>query len=71
MYKKISKLKSKRILAGLTQSEVAEQINISQKTISKYETKNRIPNIDNLIKLAEFFKCNISELIDLEENNGN
>lgn len=54
-----NKLKELREAKGLTQNEVCEIINVRQNTYSAYERETREPNIDTLIKLAEFYKVSL------------
>ena len=44
--------------AGLTQSELAEKINYSDKSVSKWERGESIPDVITLAQLAEFFGVN-------------
>lgn len=46
-------LSSLRIKRGMTQSQLAEKIDISPKTISAYETHSRTPTISTVKKIAE------------------
>ena len=45
-----------RKVSGYTQWDVAEILNISRSTLSKYEKGIIIPNVENLIKLADLYK---------------
>jgi transcriptional regulator with XRE-family HTH domain len=56
-------LKELRIDSGLTQDEFAEKFNISGTAISKYETGEREPNFDLLIKLADYFNVSVDYLL--------
>lgn len=56
-------LKALRIRRGLTQSQVAELIGVSTVTIARYESGEREPSNDKLIKLAKFFNVSIDYLI--------
>lgn len=62
----MNKLRELRRRSGLTQIELAEELNISQSALSTYET-GRI-NIDNetLVKLARYFGVSIDELLGIE-----
>lgn len=51
---------------GITQEQLAEQLNVTGRTISRWETGNNMPDLDILIELAEFYKIDIRELIDGE-----
>ena len=45
---------------GLTQKELAEQIGISDKTVSKWETGNGMPDIAYLSPLCEVLDINVN-----------
>ena len=53
----------------LRQIDVANGINIDQKTLSNYETGKTLPDSDTLIKLADFFKVSIDYLVGRTCNN--
>lgn len=52
-----------RKLAGLTQAGLAEKINYSDKSVSKWESGNGAPDIYTLIQLAELFGVSVDTLI--------
>ena len=56
-------LKLWRISQGLSQQELAEKINVSNKTISHWETGYAVPSIEQFIALANFFETTIDELV--------
>lgn len=56
-------LKELRIKNNLTQTQVANKINISQRAYSFYETGQREPNIDTLIKLADIYNTSLDILV--------
>ncbi|MBQ8375336.1 MAG: helix-turn-helix transcriptional regulator [Clostridia bacterium] len=49
--------------AGLTQAELAEKINYSDKSVSKWESGNGVPDIYILIRLAEIFGVTVNDLV--------
>ncbi len=59
-------LKEIRKQKGLTQTEVAQKLNISQQTYSDYENKKTEPDIDKLIELSKLFNISLDKL--LKEN---
>jgi len=65
-------LKEKRKEYQLTQEQVAEKIFVSRKTISNWETGKTIPDIDNVIRLANLFNLSLDNLLlegsDIVEN---
>jgi len=56
-------LKGLRIENKLTQQQVANIINVSQRAYAHYEKGDREPDIINLIKLAELFNVPIDILV--------
>ena len=56
-------LKGLRIENNLTQKEIANIIDVSERTYSRYETGDREPKIDTLIKIAEYYKIPIDILV--------
>lgn len=55
-----------RKAAGLTQAELAEKINYSDKSVSKWESGNGIPDVYILLRLAELFGVTLNELVGEE-----
>ncbi len=49
--------------AKLTQMEVAEKFNYSDKTISKWETGESLPSVDVLCDVASFYGVTLNDLI--------
>lgn len=60
------KLKQYRLNEGLSQEQLAEKIGVSRQAITKWETKRGLPDVENMIILAELFKLTLDELV-LEE----
>ena len=63
------KIKSLRENKKMTQNEVAECLEVSPATISKYESGLLEPNIEALKRLAKLFEISIDELLKDEEEN--
>lgn len=51
---------------GLTQEQLAEQLNTTNRSVSRWETGNTLPDISILIELAEFYDVDVSELLNGE-----
>ncbi len=49
--------------ANLTQAELAEKINYSDKSVSKWESGNGIPDVYILLQLARLFGVTLNELV--------
>lgn len=58
-----SNLKKARENKKLSQIDVANYLNISRQSISKWENDRTIPDIDNLIKLSDLYELSIDELL--------
>lgn len=56
-------LKLIRESENLTQSALAKETGINQQSISRWESGQRLPNILDLIKLANFYKISLDELV--------
>jgi len=53
---------------GLTQRELAEKLNISDKTLSRWETDKQIPDALMIPEIAKALDMSIGELYGVEEN---
>ena len=62
--KKIMMLRKQK---GMTQTKLAEQINVSNKTISRWETGEGFPEISLLKPLAKALGTTVDELLGDEE----
>ncbi len=60
-----TKLKTLREKKGLNQSELGESLGVSRGSISFYEKAERIPDIDFLVKTANFFDVPVDYLLGL------
>ena len=59
-----SNIISLRTAAGLTQAELGAKLNYSDKSVSKWERGEALPDTDNLITIAKLFKTSLDWLID-------
>lgn len=70
-------LRAHRENRGLSQAAVADQLNVSRQSVSKWETGKGYPDIDNLILLSKIYEVSIDELVQenkelkkkIDENN--
>lgn len=60
------KLRELRAKYKISQTELAQKVEISQKSISNYENGQTDPDIQTLIKLAKYFHTTIDNLVGLE-----
>ena len=63
---KLTKIRNMREDNDITQKEIAEKLYISKKTYERYENGERIPPIDFMIRLADFYNVSIDYLCDRE-----
>ena len=61
------KLKEARKAAKLTQSDVADYLEVSRSTIANYELGRRKPTFLELKKIAEKLKVDVNYLVEAEE----
>lgn len=54
--------------ADLTQSEVAKELGIDQRTYSNYETEKRSMPVEHYRKLALFYKTSVDYLLGLTDD---
>lgn len=66
-YNKIGNfIMAERKAKKLTQAKLAEKLFVSEKTISKWENGNGIPDTNSLPKLCEIFEISLNELLNGE-----
>lgn len=58
---------SLRKLKNISQEELAEKLNVSRQTISKWETGESLPDIEKTKILAELFNVSIDDLVNFEK----
>ncbi len=52
---------------NLSQGDLANELNVSRQSISKWENGNSTPDLEKIVKLAEIFNISLDELIKNEE----
>ena len=62
------RLKEIRKAKCISQLKMAIDLNMSQNTISRYETGDREPGINELIKIADYFNISIDYLLERTDN---
>ena len=62
------RLKEIRKAKGISQLKMAMDLNTNQNTISRYETGEREPGINELIKIADYFNVSIDYLLERTNN---
>lgn len=66
------RIKEFRYMEGLSQEGLAEKLNVSRQAITKWESDNGVPDIDNLVSLSRLMGITLDELVlgeqkDVEE----
>ena len=59
-------LKTLRNEKGLTQEQLAEKVNVSRRSVSRWETGSNLPDLDVLMELADYYDVELRELLDGE-----
>ena len=57
------KILSLRTGLGLSQEELAEKLEVSRQSVSKWETGQSVPDLDKFIRLADLFGISVDELV--------
>lgn len=57
------RLKYYRNQKGLSQTEVAEELNLTRQAISNWESNKSYPDIDNIVLLSKLYEVSIDELL--------
>ena len=58
------KIKKLRKDNNMTQEDLAEKMNVSRQTISKWETNIVIPDANNIVSICKLFNITTDELLD-------
>ena len=56
----LSRLRKER---DMTQSELADRLNLTRQAVSKYETGDSFPDVSILVSIANIFHVTLDELI--------
>ena len=52
-----------RTARGLSQGDLAERLDVSRQSVSKWETDASVPDLDKLVKLSQTFGVTLDELV--------
>ena len=63
-------LRELRSEQGLTQAQVAERLNVSNRSVSRWENGTTMPDFDLLMQLSDCYNIEVGELLDGERKNG-
>lgn len=56
-----------RKLSGMTQEQLAEKLNVSRQTISKWESDTTMPDLESMVRICRIFQLSLDELVLKEE----
>lgn len=62
------RLKNSREAINMSREELAKALNISYWAIAKYETNERVPDLETFKKLAKIFNCTTDYLVGLTDS---
>ena len=51
----------------MSQGDLADALEVSRQSISKWETNGSVPELDKLVKLSEIFGISLDELVTGKE----
>lgn len=57
-------LRKLRKMKNLSQEDLAERMNVSRQSVSKWETGDAYPEINNILELCKIFHCHINDLVN-------
>ena len=53
----------KRKQKNLTQEQLAEKLNVSRQTISKWESDSTSPDLESIVKISRIFHVSLDDLL--------
>ena len=59
-------LKDLRKERNITQEQLAEEMNVSRRTVSRWETGSNMPDLDILIDISEYYDVDLREILNGE-----
>lgn len=62
-----NKLNQLRKLSGMTQEQLAEKINVSRQTVSKWESDSTSPDLESIVKISRIFYVSLDDLLEEAE----
>lgn len=65
------KIQELRKLSGMTQEQLAEKLNLSRQTISKWESDGTLPDLESVLKICRIFHISLDDLLEEERKTVN
>jgi transcriptional regulator with XRE-family HTH domain len=56
---------------SLTQEQLAEQLGVARRTVSRWETGNNMPDLDILVELSDLYSVDLREILSGERKSEN
>ena len=66
-----SRLRELRTAVGMTQAQLAKEINLSKANVSKYEADIVQPNLNTLAAISLLFNVSVDYLLDIQPTSNN
>ena len=60
----MNSFKKARLIAGLTQAELAKKIGVSCVSVSQWETGKNLPNVNRLAMVADILGTSVEKLLE-------
>lgn len=60
------RIKSLRLENDITQYELGKELSVSKTTISHYENDTRMPPLETLIQIADYFQVDLDYILGIE-----
>ena len=64
------RLQKQRQLLNLSQKDVASAIGVSASVISNFESSERVPSVENIMALANLYRCSVDYLLGIKNDTG-
>ena len=58
-----NKINQLRKLSGMTQEQLAEKLNVSRQTISKWDSDSTFPDLESIVKISRIFYVSLDDLL--------
>ena len=63
----VKNIRNLRMRKSMSQSELAAAVGVSQGTVSLWENRDQMPNVETLRKLARILDCSFDELLGIQK----
>ena len=61
---KLAKLRKEK---GISQEDLAQELNVSRQAVSKWESNSAYPETEKIVLICKFFDASMDELIGIKE----